>query len=226
VAVLTRASVRRRPAWRATAALAALGVVLCGAGDSELSRRAIPPPGPSLGRLPKEVLFVDDFSEGIGRWSSDQDGIWAPRLGALRADMPDGRQQRSFAYAGEEEWRNYAVDLDVCQMRGVDKGVVVRVLGDTGVGVDLRGPGYHDLVVYRREFPLGKARVQNGNGMWHHLRVECRGGELRVLVNGDLVLERGDRRRPGTRGRIALPAYTGGGGECTVYYDNVVVTPL
>ncbi|MEQ1831434.1 MAG: hypothetical protein ABL977_00150 [Candidatus Eisenbacteria bacterium] len=27
-------------------------------------------------------------------------------------------------------------------------------------------------------------------------------------------------------GAIALPAYTGGSAQCTVYYDNIVVTAL
>ena len=27
-------------------------------------------------------------------------------------------------------------------------------------------------------------------------------------------------------GAIALPAYTGGVGQCTVYYDNIVVTRI
>jgi hypothetical protein len=144
----------------------------------------------------------------------------------LRADLPDAKQERSFLYAGNPEWTDIAVDLDVCQMRGVDKGVAVRVEGESAIAVDLRGPGYQDVVLQRREWPMGRASVVNANGMWHHLRVEARGHLYRVFVNGDLVLERTDSRRARPKGRIALPAYTGGVGMCTVYYDNVIVTPI
>jgi hypothetical protein len=55
-----------------------------------------------------------------------------------------------------------------------------------------------------------------------------------VWVNGEQKLDktdgraesRGDPHSAKNFGRIALPAYTGGSGQCTVYYDNVVVTAL
>jgi hypothetical protein len=58
----------------------------------------------------------------------------------LVADLPDAKQQHSALYAGDEDWTDYAVDLDVCGMRGVDKGVVVRVKDARGIGIDLRVP--------------------------------------------------------------------------------------
>jgi hypothetical protein len=173
------------------------------------------------------ALFVDDFKDGkLDGWTPDQPGMWSVRYGMLKADLPDGRQVRSFVYAGSETWTNYVVDLDVCGIRGVDKGVVVRVAENKGIGVDLRGPGYEDVVVYRREWPMGHASVLNPNGVWHHLRVEARGNRYRVWVNGVLTIDREDSRNACPAGRIALPGYTGGAGECTVYYTNVVVTPL
>src|SRR6185295_1755803 len=153
-------------------AAAMLLVVVGAAPDPE--RTAAPPPSPRMPQLEGEVLFSDDFSGDLGRWSGDRVGVWSIRRGALRADLPDERQQHSFLYAGSADWTDYAVDLDVCAMRGVDKGVVVRVMkGETGIGVDLRGPGYQDIVLHRREWPLGKARAINSNASWHHLRVEA-----------------------------------------------------
>lgn len=170
------------------------------------------------------MLFADDFSHGLGRWQADRTGVWSVVRGMLRADLPDAKQLRSLLFAGDPEWRDYAVDLDVCMMRGVDKGVIVRAEGNTGVGVDLRGGSYQDVTAYVREWPLGKASVVNANGVWHHIRVEAQGDVYRVYVNGVQLLTRTDRRR--ANGRIALPAYTGGVGQCTVYYDNVIVTSL
>lgn len=195
-----------------------------GAG-SDSARFAMPGSAPKPPRAP-DALFSETFSDGMAHWVTDREGVWTVTHGMLRADLPDEKQQRSFIYAGDPRWTDVAVDLDVCQMRGVDKGVVVRVDGESGIAVDLRGPGYQDVVLNRREWPMGRAPVINGNGIWHHLRVEARGHHYRVFVNGDLVLERTDSRRARPNGRIALPAYTGGVGQCTVYYDNVVVTPL
>jgi hypothetical protein len=174
-----------------------------------------------------KVLFRDDFHDAkLARWRPDREGVWRVRAGMLKAELPDGKQERSFLHTGSETWTDYAVEVDVCAMRGVDKGVVVRVEGESGIGVDLRGPGYQDVVLNRREWPLGKARVQNANATWHRLRVEARGHRYRVWVNGELALDRLDRRKARGQGGIALAAYTGGVGECTVYYDNVVVTAL
>ncbi len=213
--------------------------LLCGAGPVLLAaavlgsasavdptRDARLPPGPRFAPPRAGVLFADDFSDGLKGWAPDQPGVWGVRQGSLRADLPDGRQLRSFIYAGSAAWTDYAVEVDVLGLRGVDKGVVVRVEEENGIAIDLRGPGYHDLVLYRREWPMGRATIDNGNGVWHHVRVEARANRYRVWVDGGLLLDKSDRRNVRPRGRIALAAYTGGAGQCTVYFDNVVVTAL
>ena len=45
-------------------------------------------------------------------------------------------------------------------------------------------------------------------------------------MNDAVVIDKEDSRKARASGGIALAAYTGGVGECTVYYDNVVVTSL
>jgi pectate lyase len=199
-----------------------VALLALGAGAADPTRFASPPRPPRFVLPADSILFADDFSAGLSKWRPDRDSVWSVWHGMLRADLPDQRQLRSVIYAGSPEWRNYAVDLDVCMMRGVDKGVVVRVQGDSGVGVDLRGGSYQDLLVYVREWPAGRSPALNANGTWNHLKVEVNGTRLRVWVNGDLTLDRSETRL--AQGRIALPAYTGGLGQCTVYYDNVVVT--
>ena len=191
------------------------------------TRDALPPPGRPLLAAPVGSLFSDFFADtSLTGWRADRAGVWSVRRGLLRADLADARQTYSFLYAGSEQWQNYALDFDVCGMRGVDKGAVVRVVGEEGVGVDLRGPGYHDVLLHRGWVPLGKVRVSNANGVWHHVRIEARAERYLVFVDDSLLIDRRDGRNHHPRGRIALAAYTGGVGECTVYYDNVVVTRL
>lgn len=206
--------------------LAGATLVLLGAAFDE-TRHALPPSVPKMLRPTHGVLFADDFSEpSLSRWEADREGVWSVWHGMLRADLPDQKQLRSLIQAGDPAWTDIAVDVDMCMMRGVDKGIVVRIQGESGVGVDLRGGGYQDVVMYMNEWPMGRAPATNANGTWNHVRVEARGNRYRVLVNGELELDRVDARSSRLAGRIALPAYTGGVGKCTVYYDNVVVTEL
>lgn len=188
-------------------------------------RDEAPPPPPRFIAHPGAMLATD-FHAGFGGWVPDKRGVWSIAHGALCANLPDKRQQRSFIYAGLPTWTDYAVDLDVCQTRGVDKGVAVRVDKGHGIGVDLRGPGYHDVLLHRQEWPMGRVPIHNDNFVWHHIRIEARGETFRVFVNGKLMLEKEDGHHSSPRGRIALAAYTGGDGHCTVYYSNVIVTSL
>jgi Domain of Unknown Function (DUF1080) len=204
--------------------LCVLAMLVTGASDPV--REVVPSPGPRFEPPKSGVLFADDFSHGLGDWQADHEGVWSIRKNLLRADLPDRKQERSFLYGGSEEWTDYALDFDVCAIRGVDKGAAVRVQGDHGIGVDLRGPGYQDVLLHRREWRLGKARVLNANGVWHHVRIEALGHHYRVWVDQALVLDRTDGKKARRQGRIALAAYAGGVGECTVFYDNVIVTRI
>jgi hypothetical protein len=210
---------RATSAFLVPACLLAIGMTI---GATEVK---VPPP-PSRGISRTHVLFEDDFSHDLRHWKSDRTGVWTIRDRMLRAHLPDKKQQHAFIYAGDPTWADYALDFDVCAMRGVDKGAAVRVEKESGIGVDLRGPGYQDILLHRREWQMGKAPARNLNGEWHHVRVEARGHRYRVLVDGALKLDRVDEHRSYPRGRIALAAYTGGVGRCTVYYANVVVTEL
>lgn len=215
---------RMKTILRSALVLPALFVLVAASADE--TRTALPSAPPRFTQPAGTVLFADDFSKGLGAWSPDREGVWTVVRGMLRADLPDQKQLRSLIYAGDTSWTDIAVDVDVCMMRGVDKGVVARVMGNTGLGVDLRGGSYQDVLVYQRELPMGRASATNANGTWNHLRLEVKGARFKVFVNGELKIDRSELRFIRPTGRIALPAYTGGVGQCTVYYDNVVVTAL
>jgi hypothetical protein len=56
--------------------------------------------------------------------------------------------------------------------------------------------------------------------------VEVQGQRYRVYVNRALKLDYQDPDRTRSSGRVALAAYTGGAGECVVWFDNLKVTRL
>jgi len=196
-------------------------------GASEPGHGAAPPPSPEFKR-PANALFADDFSDSTLRgWRADSSAAaWSVRGGVLRGEVPDVKQAHAFLFAGDSTWTDYAVDVDVCGMRGADKGVGIRVRGKSALGVDLRGLTYQDVVLYATRFPEGGAKAENENGSWCHLRIEIRGSSCRVSVGENVVYDKHLRFKPPPHGGIALAAYAGGLAQCTVYYDNVVVTPL
>jgi hypothetical protein len=172
-------------------------------------------------------LLAERFSgSDLAGWTLSPPGPWSVQGGRLKAVLLNVKQEKALAYFGSERWQDYSVDLDVCGMRGADKGVAVRVDGEEGVGVDLRGDGYDDVLLYRNDKPLDKNAAPNQNSHWHHLRIEARGARYRVFVNGRLKINYDDQGNARPSGRVALAAYTGGKGECEVLYDNVVVRSL
>lgn len=172
-------------------------------------------------------LLAERFSRSdLAGWTLSPPSPWSVQGGRLKAALPNVKQEKAFAYFGSDSWQDYSLDLDVCGMRGADKGAVVRVDGQEGVGVDLRGDGFDDVLLYRNDKELGKSPAPNQNGHWHHLRIEARGARYRVFVNGKLKIDYDDQSNMRPSGRLALAAYTGGRGECEVLYDNVVVRPL
>jgi hypothetical protein len=208
--------------------LLALLVASClSLGAGETPHDTAPPPSPEFKR-PPHALFADDFSSAnLQGWSCDStNSAWSVRNGMLRGELPDIKQAHSFLLAGDSTWTDYAVDLDICGLRGVDKGVGVRVRGKKGLGVDLRAANYQDVVVYAGRFPVGSGQATSTNGSWSHMRVEIRGNACRVTVDGRVAYDKHLRFHPPAHGGIALAAYAGGVGQCTVYYDNVVVTAL
>jgi hypothetical protein len=173
-----------------------------------------------------ELLAERFSSPDLAGWTLSPPGPWSVQGGRLKAVLPNVKQEKALAYFGSEQWQDYSVDLDVCGMRGADKGVVVRVDGTEGVGVDLRGDGYDDVLLYHNSQQLGKSEAPNQNGHWHHLRIEARGARYQVFVNGALKINYDDQANTRPAGRLALAAYTGGKGQCEVLYDNVVVRSL
>jgi hypothetical protein len=210
------------PQWIAACA----AFLLIGAAPPDVPRGTLPPPSPHRTEPEGRVLFSDDFTaDTLAGWEFDRAGVWTVRHGVLRGDLPDLRQERSLISIAGSHWRDLRVDLDVCATRGVDKGVVIRASGNHGIAVDLRGPGYDDVLLHRGRHKLGDAAIVNPNGQWNHVRIEAAGARYRVFVNDRLLIEEKDGKQM-TPGRVSLPAYTGGVGKCTVYYDNVVVTAL
>ena len=216
---MNRVSAIRRCGWAVPILL-----VLAARARGDAFPDSLPPPPPAPHSSGANLVF--ETFQNLDAWQPDRDSVWTLEGHVLHARLPDQKQQHSFVFAGSKDWGDYAVDVDILQVRGVDKGVAVRVQENQGIGVDLRGGEYQDILMYRRQLELGHAQAPNSDRKWHHLRVEARTNHYRVLVDGRLVLTSHDKLPGYRQGRIALPAYSGGLGACSIYYANVVVTSL
>src|SRR5439155_20061528 len=113
-------------------------------------RTSVPMAPPGTTAMGSTLLLSQSFHHEIpSDWSIDHPAWWSVVDGHLRARLPDRKQRRSLARFGADDWADVALQVDVCGVRGVDKGVVVRLHGDDGIGIDLRGDGYDDVLVYR-----------------------------------------------------------------------------
>jgi len=97
---------------------------------------------------------------------------------------------------------------------------------DTVWGWTCAAASNQDVLVYVNQFPVGSGRVANTDGAWHHVRIAIRDHRCRVTVDGNVAVEKHLLAPLPSHGGIALAAYAGGVGRCTVYYDNVVVIAL
>ena len=70
-------------------------------------------------------------SHGLALWEADREGVWMVHRGMLRAELPDAKQERSFLYAGSEDWVNYALDFDAARS---EIGRRLACLRDAGGG--------------------------------------------------------------------------------------------
>ncbi len=221
------AHVRRSGLGAVMAGFVVLALAVAIAHSAPSARAARSKPGAPGAR----VLFQESFDAAAASsrprspdWSMDHPEWWTIAGGRLRARLPDEKQQRSLATFGNPDWHDVALDVDVCGVRGVDKGVVLEKQGDDGLGVDLRGDRYGDVLVYRGSRKLARKKFPNRNGRWYHLRVELAGDRVRVFVDGRQVADAKDEKP--TRGPMALAAYTGGAAACELQFDNVRVTSL
>lgn len=148
-----------------------------------------PSPEPSAG-----IEYRADWSTGLDGWTGSED--WTARRGMLLS-VGDAFRRTATAVAPLDlgQVDDFAVEAEIQLLRynsGANSfGVMVRVQEDgTGYGVGATADGE---VVLRAEMGPGRPPLLDSQPFtpgeeWHRYRVEVRGNELRVLIDGDLAL--------------------------------------
>ena len=153
-----------------------------------------PPP------IPGDVLFQDDFSRPISGWDRYHDDVYS-------ADYAEGGYRIQIFSPETDAWANpglnladVRIDLDATKRGGPDDntfGVLCRYQdprnfyffllssdGYTGIGINIEGTRF--LLSGDTMFPSGA--VLQGD-VTNHIRVECVGYQLTMVVNGVLVAQ-------------------------------------
>lgn len=190
------------------------------------SDQDLPEPA-QLERAGANLLFADDFDDGnADGWTTSGLGTWSVENNEYVVDMPDGVFEKGgYAVAGDIGWTNYSLEVDVKGTAGYDKIIRARYQDPgTFYGVNLRSGFYNDLWLHRSiggvEEVLATVPFSNSKNTWYHLSLIMEGPNIRVLVNGEVLI---DHTETGvqwpTHGKIGLQGWN----DATIHYDNVLV---
>lgn len=157
-----------------------------------------------------------------------------------KVDPERGAHDALYMYqgAGAEQWTDYRVEAKVRLDEGSLIGLWVRgkyiPTGDMGDGKYIEGyyiswkadRDRHSVELWRCKphFAAPDWLVAGGGRMdryvWYDMAVEVRGSNIKVYINGDLVIDHDDSAF--STGTVGFMTYTVAYG----YWDNVLVTPL
>lgn len=185
--------------------------------------------GPATDGAGPKALFSEEFGQGAAAWKVSS-GTWEAKEGAYVATG------RGTATAGDAEWTDYAVEARLrTDVPGESSWDVGALLFRFTERENAFGGDYYYLLLHKRKnLELGKRvggkQVRGGlshvrdappAAQWNSVRVELRGGFIRVFVNGELGTEVNDPD-PLPSGRIGLMSL----GAVTCRFDDIRVTDV
>lgn len=161
------------------------------------------------------------------------DGPWTVQDGQLL--MPDASYgKRLYGQAG---WSDYTVEADITPVSGANCGLLVRASNpDSGIYVDQPQTGPAQTGTdYLQGYFVGLGLLGKQDYSWttliqydfpvtlgttYHMKVECRGANIKVYIDGTLYVDYTDPA-PFLNGRAGMRSH-----NTTVQYDNLTVTPI
>jgi len=219
---------------QSTAQVAEPTSTLLSTATPQPSSTPIPSPTPIL---PGAILFSEDFEDGelqgitlldeIKRWQlvTDETGNIV-----YEADNREGSSWPAMTF-GSQEWKDYAFEFRMRYPGYNDDswGVIAQVrtnkMHDTGyiLNIDNDNQGSIGLVYTEHSNPwvgLISKDVRIDPGIWHLVRVEAQGDQIRAFLNGTLIIDITDSQI--RQGQIDLVVGPGGHAQ----FDDIRVTAL
>lgn len=182
-----------------------------------------------------QVLFFDDFNDrNLDGWVIES-GNWIVNSFGQLLNNASGTFVNTRITTQDNEWDDYIFEVDMNNINGVDKGIGFRRIGNTSYDFNLRhGTGFQDTPEIKlfethngvSNMLLKVRGIELLNNKFYHFKVEVRGENIKLFVDGTKVV---DFTHTGTnikKGGISLSNFTGAVGFGSALFDNVKVTSL
>lgn len=170
------------------------------------------------------LLFYDNFDDGnADGWTTSGVGTWYVENNEYVIDMDGFWGYEGLSVAGDADWTNYVLDIDMMGEQMYDKLINFRYHDvDTRYEVNLRS-SFDDIWVGRVYGNGIGEYFPNVNNTWYHVTIFSIDERILVLVGGVLVLDWfDDSENYIPHGKIGLRGWNG----AKVRYDNVLVQKI
>ncbi len=167
------------------------------------------------------------------------DGGWKIQNGVLAMNGNPATGKRVW---GDRNWSDYAVEVDITPQKDINCGLLVRVTNPGAPNFQLSNPtdkdaqtgtdwveGYYvgltnsNVILGKQSYNYKGLENEGGSfktGTTYKLRVECRGANIKVYVDGKLYIDYTDTD-PFFQGMVGVRTH-----QCTATFDNLKVEAL
>jgi len=177
------------------------------------------------------VLFQDDFSSSTGGWDryKSAEGTMDYDGGAYRILV--NALQVNFWSTPHKDFSDARIEVDAGKIAGPDEnriGLICRYTGNQYYFFVISSDGYYGIGIFNngQSALLGQSEMQSSDKIKtgaaiNHLRADCNGDTLSLVVNGSLVAQVHDPNLK--HGDVGLLAGTFSHPGVDIIFDNFVV---
>ena len=186
-----------------------------------------------VGSTGNESLFDDFSAYGVGKTAPF--GIWKAKGSSSHIEesiQPDGKTGNILTVTNggdyiytDTQWTNYIFEVN---WKDGEPALFFRLSEDGNKGYIITKPlGYNTSFILYKFVNTARQKVaesggyDNKGGQWMYIRTEVNGGNIKLFVNGEKLLDINDFDNALASGGVGLGSSYG-----TVHYDNVRVEEI
>lgn len=206
------------------------------------------PPIISAQTYDNQILFYDSFNSSLDKWRIKY-GDWHIDQSTLSNKWYNAIDKPSRIEAGDQNWENYRLEVDLMNFDGIDSGIGFRRNNATNSDYELtirHGNGEHGSgetstpqVVLQKVYwnqpyvSIQSSKILGDNrsfqllhNQWYHIKIEVFNNNIKVWINDNKLFDFTDDDNDVKSGFFTLATWTGKQARINVAFDNVKVTEL
>ncbi len=192
------------------------------------------------------ILFSEEVKETVIDYAKSPDGnaytdgVWKITDGKLTLG---GNTKIGRRIYGKENWSNYTAEVEVTPKDGINAGLLVRatnpgnsvLIMNSASDSDMRNStdwvqGYFvgldagKVVLGKQNYSwkqLAAKTAEIKQGQTYTLKAECNGANIKVYLNGELMIDYTDTDNPWIQGMVGVRGHS-----CAATFDNLKITPI